>query len=116
MRLLVDARNLWPRRKGRRLRWTIDVQAPPRPALLQDLPDPLRLDQLASKQKVPQSAKGRRKFTRHVVEESSREEHDSNAVRFELRSQRMRRERHVLLDDDEARARQQGTPDIEGGS
>src|SRR6185369_7590476 len=96
MRLLVEARNLLPRRKGCRLRWTIDVQEPPRPALLQNLPDPFRLDQLASKQEVPQAAKGRREFTRHVVEEGRREEHDSNAVRFELRSQRLRRERHVL--------------------
>ena len=50
-----------------------------------------------------------------MVEEGRRQEHDGDAVRFELRRQRVGRESYVLLDDDEARARQQGTPDLEGG-
>ncbi len=105
MRLLVDTRNLMPGRVGRRLSWTIDVQEPLRWSFLENLPDPHRLDRLASKQKMAQSAKGYRELTRHMIEKGRRQEQDGDAVRFELCSQRLRRESQVLLDDDEARAR-----------
>src|SRR5687767_8713100 len=114
MCLLTDARNLLPGREGRRLGWTIDVQEPLRSSLLQNLPDPFRLDRLAAKQKMPQPAKGRREFTRHVVEEGRRQEHDGDAVRFELCGQRVWIESYVLLDDDETCARQQRAPDLKG--
>src|SRR6185369_10255695 len=115
MRLLVDTRDFVPGREGCRLRWTIDVQELLRWSLLQNLPDPHRLDRLAAKQKVSQSAKGRGELTGHEVEEGRGQEQDGDAVRFEGCSQRVRRESYVLLDDDEARARQQRAPDLERG-
>ncbi len=105
MRVLTDGRNLLPGREGRRLRWTIDVQQPSRLALIQDLPYPLRLDCLATKQKVPQPTEGSREFTGHVVEEGRRQEQGGDAVFFELCSQRVGRKSDVFLDDDEACAR-----------
>src|SRR6185369_15429918 len=115
MRLLVDARNFVPGREGCRLRWTIDVQEPLRWSLLQNLPDPHRLDRLAAKQKMPQSAKGCGELTGNEVEEGCGQEQDGDAVRFECCSQRVRSESYVLLDDYEARARQQRAPDLERG-
>ena len=69
-----DARDLFPGGEGRRLRRAVDVQEPPRSPLLQNLPDPFRLDRFAAEQKMPQPAEGRREFARHVVEEGRRQE------------------------------------------